>query len=208
MFLLVILNKIRFRMLSDVTLLNMEIPVLSTLNLFRIWKGKQSLEVFTLQQHDYGFIGGGLIHGNNFNIRYKVHTDLNWRILQVSIEEVKRPWLSLKISRGLDDLWYNRFGIELTALAGCQELDISVTPFTNSIAVQKISNEMQRRSKAIHIRIPEFDFEVVEQVYTPLGLGRVKYENLTSKFSAELLVDEFGLIADYPGQFGTLSIKK
>ena len=186
----------------------MEIPALSTLNLFRIWKGKQSLEVFTLQQHEYGFIGGGLIHGSNFNIRYRVHMDLNWRILQVTIEEVDRRWLSLKISRGEDDLWYNRFGIELTALAGCQELDISVTPFTNSIAIRKVTNGMQRRFKVIYIRVPEFDFDVVEQVYTPLGLGRFKYENLTSKFSAELLVDEFGLIADYPGQFGTLTIIK
>lgn len=186
----------------------MEIPALNTLNLFRIWKGKQSLEVFTLQQHNYGFIGGGLIHGNDFNIRYKIHTDLSWRILQVTIEEVDRPWLSLKISRGMDDLWYNKFGLELTALAGCQELDISVMPFTNSITIQKVTSGVQRTFKAIYIRIPEFDFKVVEQVYTPLGLGRFKYENLTHKFSAELLVDEFGLIVDYPGQFGTLSIKQ
>lgn len=95
----------------------MEIPTLSTFDLFRIWKGKQSLEAFTLQQHDYGFIGGGPIHGSNFNIRYKVHMDLSWRILQVTIEEVDRSWLSLKISRGADDVWYNRFGMELTALA-------------------------------------------------------------------------------------------
>lgn len=46
----------------------------------------------------------------------------------------------------------------------CQML-LSI-PFANSIAIQKLSNGMQRKVKAIYIRVPEFDFEAVEQVYT------------------------------------------
>jgi len=51
----------------------METPVAGFFNLFRIWKGKESLEVFTLQQNKYGFMGGGIVRGQGLSIRYKIH---------------------------------------------------------------------------------------------------------------------------------------
>lgn len=187
----------------------MEVSVRTHLNLFRIWKGKESLEVFTLQQYEHGFIGGGIVRGNDFNIRYRIHTDLNWQVQKVLVEDIDRPGLNLEINRAENNSWHNEFGNRLSALDGCEEVDLSITPFTNSIALQKIAGWRETTTfKVIYIRVPEFDLSVVEQQYTPIDLCRYKYENLTGKFSAELLVDEFGLVIDYADLYKVLAGEK
>ena len=40
-----------------------------------------------------------------------------------------------------------------------------------------------------------------QQRYTNLGGGRYRFESLDDDFTADLTVDEAGLVVDYPGLF-------
>nr|WP_199082015.1 putative glycolipid-binding domain-containing protein [Pedobacter sp. ASV19] len=170
----------------------------------RIWKGNHSLEVFTLEQSDSGFIGGGIVTSEDYKVRYQVITDAFWRVCEIRIEDIDRPWLKLYFTRTEDDLWYDAESVLVPELSGCQEVDISITPFTNTLALKKLSNDRPNKFKVAYIRIPEFSYSAVEQVYQALGSGRYRYENLDTRFSAELIADEFGLVSVYPGLFITL----
>jgi hypothetical protein len=170
----------------------------------RIWKGRHSLEIFTLETNEMGFIGGGIITSAAFNIRYRVHTDLLWKVNQLSIEDLDRPWVRLGLRRAADDLWFDYQGLEIKELAGSAEVDISASPFTNTIALQKLGNLKEKTFKVVYIHMPDLSLSVVDQMYTVLGPGKFKYDNLTSGFSAELSVDQYGLLLDYPGLFKIL----
>lgn len=170
----------------------------------RIWKGNHSLEAFTLEQSDSDFIGGGIVTVEDRTIRYQVITDAFWRVLELSIKDIDRPWLKLYLTRTEGDLWYDAEGILIPELSGCQEVDISITPFTNTLAIKKLNNNHRKKFKVAYIRIPDFSYAAVEQAYQALGSGRYRYENLDTRFSAELIVDEFGLVSEYPGLFITL----
>jgi hypothetical protein len=60
----------------------------------------------------------------------------------------------------------------------------------------------------VYFRVPQMQVEAVQQRYTCLEVtasgGRYRYESLVdgvSRFTAELAVDQDGLVLDYPGLF-------
>lgn len=170
----------------------------------RIWKGKQTLEVFSLERNEFGLIGGGIIQANNCGVRYKIIMDLSWKVLQVSIEMLSSPGLSFQLIRGLGNSWFNESGRELKALQGAEEIDISLTPFTNTIVMRKMSFQHTKTVQVILISIPELCFKVVDQKYTIMDRETVKYENFSTNFSSLLNVDDLGFVVNYPGMFNSL----
>ncbi len=92
----------------------------------------------------------------------------------------------------------------------CLDVDISATPFTNTLPIRRLA--LQPGSSVIlsmaYIAIPQMDIEATQQRYTCLEVtsfgGRYLYESLAdgvSRFTAELPVDSDGLVLDYPGLF-------
>ena len=86
----------------------------------------------------------------------------------------------------------------------------SATPFTNTLPIRRLA--LQPGSSAtlnmLYIAIPQMHIEVAEQRYTCLEVtasgGQYRYESLAngvSWFTAELAVDNEGLVLDYPGLF-------
>ena len=94
------------------------------------------------------------------------------------------------------------------ALNGCLDLDIEVTPFTNTLAVRRLGLDEGESAelRVLYVPVPELEVRPVEQRYTclaPLGAGggRFRYEGLFRGFSADLEVDADGLVKDYPETF-------
>ena len=95
-------------------------------------------------------------------------------------------------------------------LKGCLDVDISATPFTNTLPIRRLA--LQPGSSAtlsmVYIAVPRMQVEVTQQRYTCLEVapsgGRYRFESLrngVSSFTAELPVDRDGLVVDYPGLF-------
>jgi hypothetical protein len=93
-------------------------------------------------------------------------------------------------------------------LTGCLDLDIEVTPFTNTLPVRRLGLEADESAeiRVAYVPVPALEVRPVEQRYTCLAPlapdgGRYRYEGLFRGFTAELEVDADGLVLDYPETF-------
>jgi len=91
-------------------------------------------------------------------------------------------------------------GEELPTLGQCSDIDLVVTPATNTLPIRRLNLEVGQTQQvtAAWLKFPELTLEILFQLYTRLGPQRYRYQSGTS-FSAELLVDDLGLVTVYPG---------
>ncbi|MCE7062290.1 putative glycolipid-binding domain-containing protein [Dyadobacter sp. CY343] len=83
------------------------------------------------------------------------------------------------------------------------EVDISLTPFTNTLP---INNPVLAEKETREIKVVYFDFSKqivrpVRQRYTRLSADLYHYENVPNDFEADIRVDDDGLVVEYPGLF-------
>jgi hypothetical protein len=103
--------------------------------------------------------------------------------------------------------WTTHSGESVPGLEGCVDVDISATPFTNTLPIRRLGlapGESADLSVA-YVDIDEMRAWREEQRYTRLKKNSedalYKYESLDSGFTADLPVDTDGLVLDYPGLF-------
>jgi hypothetical protein len=84
-------------------------------------------------------------------------------------------------------------------LDGCREVDISITPLTNTLPINRLKLEPgeSREIRAVYIKVPELTVSVMTQRYTHLGERLYRYQS--EGFQADLTVDEHNFVIDYPG---------
>lgn len=135
-----------------------------------------------------------------YRIGYKVIADGTWtfRRLEISVTDGR----SLTLESNEDGAWRSN-GENAPELAGCIDIDIQVTPFTNSLPIRRIDfePEVPVPLKVAYIPLPSLEPRVVEQRYTRQDDGRYLYEGLFRDFQAPLQVDEDGVVIDYPDTF-------
>ena len=172
------------------------------------------LESLCLLQFSDGIAADGLILGvrekKPFRVHYEIYCDAQWRLQAVHVNLLNDPSQSLHLFIDTEGVWTTEGGKIISSLHGCLDVDISVTPFTNTLPIRRLT--LQPGSVATlnmaYIAIPQMQVKVTEQRYTCLDVtptgGRYRFESLkdgTSLFTAELLVDEDGLVLAYPGLF-------
>lgn len=94
-------------------------------------------------------------------------------------------------------------GEELNSVHGCVDVDIWPTPFTNSLPIRRLQlKEGERRQiEVVYIDGLELSTGKAVQAYTRTGRQSFRFESVGTDFSAELTVDERGLVLEYPGLF-------
>jgi hypothetical protein len=92
-------------------------------------------------------------------------------------------------------------GAETPALEGCVDVDIELTPSTNTLPIRRLqlAQGETRAVRAGWIHFPDLTVEVLAQTYTRLSEFVYRYESDDGRFSRELEVDELGLVVRYPG---------
>ncbi len=105
---------------------------------------------------------------------------------------------SLQLRIDENHAWWQD-GRQLKALDGCLDIDLSLTPATNTLPIRrlKLAPGERRSLKAARLRFPELKLSVLPQAYTQLGEQQYRYESLASSFSAVLQVEDLGLFIDY-----------
>lgn len=102
----------------------------------------------------------------------------------------------------------------LPDLAGCVDVDIAITPATNTLPIKRLRLQAQESKDILAAYVPlpnqvgaDFLPRPAEQRYTCLTPGRLyRYDGLVRGFTAELEIDEAGLVLDYPGMFRRLAL--
>lgn len=147
----------------------------------------------------------GVKEGAPYRLAYKVKWGADWRPRKATFE--------VQDGRGMRERMLKTDGRgkwrddtdELPELAGCLDLDIAATPFTNTLAVRRLDLKPGQSSeiKTAYVALPGLAVRAVPQRYRCLartGEGQsVAYEGLSTGFKAELPLDADGLVLDYPG---------
>jgi uncharacterized protein len=96
-------------------------------------------------------------------------------------------------------------GAPAPALAGCLDVDLEASAFTNAFPVRRLALAPGERAEApaAWVRAPGLAVERLEQTYARLddagGRARYDYAAPGLGFAAVLVVDDDGLVLDYPG---------
>jgi uncharacterized protein len=174
------------------------------------WEGP-GLEHLRLVTSGRGVVANGLVigleAGRPFRIGYEIRCDGHWRVREVraAAPDSERPVLEL-VANG-EGHWKRRGGEFISELEGCIDIDISATPFTNTLPIRRLGLEPGESEEltVTYIRVPELLVGPERQHYGCLEAqangGLYRFEALPSGFTAELPVDADGLVIDYPGLF-------
>jgi hypothetical protein len=90
-------------------------------------------------------------------------------------------------------------------LAGCLDVDLEASAFTNAFPVHRLGLAVGARAEApaAYVRAPGLQVERLEQRYARLpddgDLRRYDYAAPAFGFTAQLAYDRHGLVIDYPG---------
>jgi hypothetical protein len=147
----------------------------------------------------------GVLDGAVYRIRYHIVCDASWNVQRVSATSLLDDRNISLIRNG--DAWLDGQNHAIEALRGCSDVDIMVTPFTNTLPIKRLhlSPGDAKEISVVYISAPDLVVSRFEQRYTCLShdqkSGVYKYESLKSGFTAELKIDADGLVTDYPGIF-------
>jgi uncharacterized protein len=131
---------------------------------------------------------------------YEIQCDENWLTHRVQVERTigsDAKTLSLSVeSRGV----WRSTGQELREIRGCDDVDLALTPATNTLPIRRLDLSIGKSESVIAawVKFPELTIQPLSQRYTRLGKDTYRYESNTG-FSAEIVVDDLGLVTAYPG---------
>ncbi len=169
------------------------------------WVRGTGLERFELLREDAGWVLRGTIlalgERRSDEVRYEVSCDSAWstRRVDVTLFEagVER---SLRLSVE-DGRWYES-GRERETVRGCIDVDLGWSPSTNTLPIRRLNLAVGESSgplTAAWVRFPELAIEPLPQEYRRLSERRYRYTSREGAFTAEIDVDEHGVVVDYQG---------
>jgi hypothetical protein len=181
-------------------------PLTPIIARWEAWKGaKAGLEHLELRVEGEGFVASGIVIGSSesvhFGLRYRLVIDAGWHIRDALIETCAGASVNLESDgRG----HWLKDGRADPSLDGCIDIDIEATPFTNTLPIRRLglASGEGRALRLAYLRVPSLEVVPASQRYTALEAARLyRFESLEHSFSADLPVDEHGLVRDYPGLF-------
>lgn len=168
------------------------------------------LEHLHLRQDAGAIAANGMIlrvqESRPFRFHYEVRCDSLWRVREAVITRLDdRRVISLR-SNG-EGVWTDGDGAALPHLDGCIDIDISASPFTNTLPIRRLHLKPGAAEviAVVFIDAPQMQVSVEQQRYTCLESGveggAYQFLSLDGGFTARLPVDADGLVLDYPGLF-------
>ncbi len=177
-----------------------------------MWRGlwAPSLEWLALRDTGAGWHARGTIlaapPGGPWRLRYEIELDASWetRALRIAVEEPGAE-RAVELERRPGDSWHDGRGLPREDLAGCVDVDIAATPFTNTLPVRRLQWQDDRpvTLRMVYVQVPALEVGPATQRYTRRRHGeagsRFLYEGLDTDFKAEITLDAEGFVVDYPG---------
>ena len=168
----------------------------------------KGLEHLILQQDEQIQADGlvvGMLENVAYRIQYQIICDANWNTERVSVKDLLSGKEFTVTKNGND--WLDAQDHVIEALQGCVDVDVRVTPFTNTLPIKRLNlkpGESQEIT-VVYVAAPELILSAFEQRYTCLSKdengGVYRYESISSGFTSDLRVDMDGLVVDFPGIF-------
>jgi hypothetical protein len=147
----------------------------------------------------------GILEDAAYRIQYRITCDASWNVQRFTVQSLLNSERASLMRRGSD--WLDEQGRLQAALSGCTEVDIMVTPFTNSLPIRRLGLRSGQAApiSVAYVTVPGLAVSRADQVYSCLQTqadgGIVRYRSVSTGFTADLKVDADGLVTDYPGIF-------
>ena len=141
-----------------------------------------------------------------FALRYRVRCDKSWRVRSAEIAMVGSD-RRIEIAGDGKGNWSDAAGKRMPKLAGAIDIDLSASPFTNTLPIRRLKLKPGQSAEivTVYILVPALTLTTDPQRYTCLApLKRYRYESIDSDFTREIEVDRRGLVVTYPGLFRRL----
>ena len=148
----------------------------------------------------------GEIDGMAYRIHYVIDCDPEWQVHGLQVEDLITD-KAIALRRSGSGQWTDEAGSTLPELKGCTDVDIMITPFTNTLPIRRLGLKVSesREIAVVYVGLPGLKISRFEQRYTCLAAnedgGLYRYENIRSDFRADLKCDTDGLVVDYPNIF-------
>ena len=161
------------------------------------------LETLALRWENEGWTATGEV--GREAVTYVVRLSATWQVRQFMLfRDLDEPDLWL----GADGTgrWGEINGAHRHDLAGCTDVDLAATPFTNTIPIRRLMLDVGEGAEVIAAMVDVETLGIVRarQHYRRLTSRRFEYTNLESGFTTEFDVDQYGLVHDYPDAFRRL----
>ena len=139
------------------------------------------------------------------SVTYQLSCDPGWRVIGLTISAASAA-ASRTLVLSADDLghWLAD-GQPRPDLDGCIDVDISLTPLTNTLPIRRLTwaPGSPQDLDVVYVSAPDLTVHRASQRYTPLGAGptgnAALYRYESGSFKADLTVDGDGFVSDYPG---------
>ena len=169
------------------------------------------LEHLRLKEHGQGPLADGLIIGTTdagpFRVHYRILCDARWRVRELTVLSLMDEGEGARLSADGEGRWTTAGGEPALGLDGCIDVDISATPFTNTLPIQrlKLGPGESEDIRVAYVSVPTLEVNADPQRYTRLEQDEsgatYRFESLDGGFTADLPMDADGLVLDYPGLF-------
>lgn len=145
----------------------------------------------------------GQYDGKIYLIDYQIKTNSHWETIFVSIESRINNHTQHRQFEGDGQGNWRRNGKVSAQYGDCIDVDIPLTPFTNSLPINRLKLAIGETKfiKVVYLDLLAEEFKSVEQKYSRLKEDVYHYENVPNDFEAEITVDSQGLVIDYPQLF-------
>lgn len=181
-----------------------------------LWTGREyySLENCLVNTIDTGSEINSTIIGKYeekiYRVVYQIKTNQNWETVFCEINsQHSNQTEHLSFESDGKGNWVTN-GKPADQFKGCIDIDIPLTPFTNTLPINrlKLAHGGEQQTKVIYFDVLKHQIKPVRQKYTCLSNTEYHYENVPNDFEAKIRVDELGLVVDYPSLFiRTASLK-
>jgi uncharacterized protein len=140
-------------------------------------------------------------------ISYRIRCDPAWRVRKLEVAVVGEE-RRIALSSDGGGKWFDASAVAYPQLTGAIDIDISATPFTNTLPIRRLGLERGTPTEilVVYILMPALEVTTDRQRYTKLDWEgrRYRYESVDSDFTRDIEVDEHGLVVTYPGLFRRL----
>jgi len=180
-----------------------------------VWKGldSDSMEFCRIHFRDTILVKSTVVGCSEdipYKADYEMELSLDWIINRVHITS----WLgnseqSLTLKHNGHGKWQGN-DREWKHLEGCMDIDLSLTPFTNSIPVNrlKLAADASADTDLIYIDLLRFGISRQRQSYRHIGAHEYAFCAADGDFKADIVMDEMNLVSHYPGLFNRLLIRE
>lgn len=145
----------------------------------------------------------GSYQGKIYQVAYHIKTNEHWETVFVAItSRHSNQTQKIQLEGDGKGNWTSN-GTEAKQFRGCIDVDIALTPFTNTLPIRRLKLHQQQEQviQVIYIDLIDQRILPVRQLYRCLSATEYHYENIPNDFEARVVVDESGFVVDYPSLF-------